>query len=220
MSTVVIRVSARPSNAWCEFAVWPTVMARRVSAAPWQRVAADRPAARVARWERVHQLHEAGVDPRQSSRDQELARETVRRLVRTPLPPHNIPTAPPRPGGLDSPTLQPYLEYLQDRRKASCDNVAQFNREVVGRGYTGSVLPFARPWPYGARHANQARAVVCTNPTTASASRRFACDRRGSSRARSVRHSIISSASSPRSRAPTTWRLASAWSPPTAMSRL
>jgi transposase len=39
---------------------------------------------------------------------------------------------------LSSPTLQPFVEYLQGRWQAGCDNVAQLKRELDGQGYKGS----------------------------------------------------------------------------------
>ncbi len=39
---------------------------------------------------------------------------------------------------MQSPTLQPYLTYPQDRWQVGCHNVAQLFRELVGCGYPGS----------------------------------------------------------------------------------
>ena len=79
-----------------------------------QRQAARR-AARVARWETVRALHAQGKSIRAMARELRLHRLTVRRLLDTPEPPRNRPPARPRPGGLASPTLQPFVPYLQDR---------------------------------------------------------------------------------------------------------
>lgn len=105
---------------------------------PSARMQATRRAARVDRWEEVLARHAVGQSLRQIAREMPLARETVRRLVRTPLPPKNIRTAPPRPTGLTSPTLQPFVCYLQDRWQAGCTNIAQLYREIVPLGYGAS----------------------------------------------------------------------------------
>jgi transposase len=104
---------------------------------PTKQLLAQRRAARIARWEKVQDLAAAGVSQRRIADDLGISRKTVRRLIRTPLPPRNQ-VQHPRPGGLRSPTLQPYLTYLQDRWQAGCHNVAQLFRELVGRGYPGS----------------------------------------------------------------------------------
>lgn len=65
-----------------------------------------------------------------------IHRRTARRLGTTPLPAvRHIER--PRPGGLRSPLLQPYVAYLQDRWQAGCTNVSQLFRELVERGYPG-----------------------------------------------------------------------------------
>jgi transposase len=108
---------------------------------PTKQMLATRRAARdpegIARWEKVRELAANGVSQRQIADDLGISRKTVRRLIRTPLPPRNQ-VQHPRPGGLRSPALQPYLTYLQDRWQAGCHNVAQLFRELVGRGYPGS----------------------------------------------------------------------------------
>ncbi len=104
---------------------------------PTKQMMATRRAARIARWEKVQELATTEMSQRQNADDQEISRKTVRRLIRTPLPPRNQ-VQHPRPGGLRSPTLQPYLTYLQDRWQAGCHNVAQLFRELVDRGYPGS----------------------------------------------------------------------------------
>jgi transposase len=118
-----------------------------------QRQAARR-AARVARWESVRAHHAAGKGIRAIARELGLHRRTVRRLLDTPLPPRNRAPARPRPGGLTSPTLQPFVAYLQDRWQAGCENIAQLYREIAGQGYTGSrslvyqaLLPWRGPRP-------------------------------------------------------------------------
>jgi len=67
-----------------------------------------------------------------------MHRRTVRRYLATPAPPRNRPSERPRPSGLSSPTLQPFVEYLQGRWQAGCTNVAQLQRELGVQGYEGS----------------------------------------------------------------------------------
>lgn len=75
---------------------------------------------------------------------------TVRHLIDTPIPPRNQ-IVHPRPGGLSSPSLQPYVSYLQDRWQEGCTNITQLFREITEQGYQGSrsllytALPAWRP---------------------------------------------------------------------------
>jgi hypothetical protein len=39
---------------------------------------------------------------------------------------------------LTSPTLRPFVDYLQDRWQAGCTNAAQLLRELAAQGYQGS----------------------------------------------------------------------------------
>jgi transposase len=110
---------------------------------------ADRRSARVARWAEVRARHAAGETLRGIAREMHLARETVRRLARTPLPPKDQRTAPPRPPPLESATLAPHVTYLQDRWQAGCQNTALLFREIAAMGYTGSyslLNQALRPW--------------------------------------------------------------------------
>lgn len=61
---------------------------------------------------------------------------------------------PPPPGRLSSPSLLPYLAYLQDRWQAGCSNILQLHREIAELGYTGSrslmyraLVPWRGPRP-------------------------------------------------------------------------
>jgi transposase len=131
---------------------------------PTQQRQAARRAARVARWERVRALHAAGTSQREIARELGMSRMTVRRLLAPPVPPRNQPPARPRPGGLTSPTLQPFVVDLQDRWQAGCENVSQLYREVAARGYTGSrsllhqaLLPWREPRPLPAAGTRRRR---------------------------------------------------------------
>jgi len=115
---------------------------------PTKRYVAERRAARVARWKRVKELAQAGAGIRQIAREVGISRKTVRRLIDAPLPPRNR-VINPRPGGLRSPTLQPFVVYLQDRWQAGCHNVSQLHREIVAQGYAGSrslLAQAVQPW--------------------------------------------------------------------------
>jgi transposase len=77
-----------------------------------------------------------------------ISRITVRRLIDTPIPPRNR-IVHPRPGGLTSPSLQPYVSYLQDRWQQGCTNITQLFREIVEQGYRGSrslLYTALHPW--------------------------------------------------------------------------
>jgi transposase len=97
-----------------------------------QRAQAAR-ARRVGRWERARALHADGLPLLSIARQLGINRKTVRKLVRTPAPPSNRPRSP-RPSGLSSPSLQPFVPYLQDRWQDGCHNVSQLYRELVAQG--------------------------------------------------------------------------------------
>src|SRR5947209_1143252 len=104
---------------------------------PTKQRMADRRAARIARWEEVQRRHKEGEGLRHIAREMGISRVTVRRLIDTPIPPRNR-RIHPRPGGLSSPSLQPYVSYLQDRWQEGCHNITQLFREIVEQGYPGS----------------------------------------------------------------------------------
>jgi hypothetical protein len=100
-------------------------------------------ARRTARWEAVRERFAAGQAQRQIARELGIARMTVQRLLNTPspsiaTPPESYPPEPSRPGGLSSPSLLPYLAYLQTRWQAGCSNILQLHREIAELGYLGS----------------------------------------------------------------------------------
>jgi len=75
-----------------------------------------------------------------------MHRRTVRRYLATPAPRHNRPSERPKPSGLSSPTLQPFVEYLPssvaleeilldgERLKAGYTLLQQFRRLIARRG--------------------------------------------------------------------------------------
>jgi transposase len=116
-------------------------------------------ARRTARWQAVRERFTAGQAQRQIARELGIARMTVQRLLNTPRPSttdltESCPPEPSRPGGLSSPSLLPYLVYLQTRWQAGCSNILQLHREIAKLGYTGSrslmyraLVPWRGPRP-------------------------------------------------------------------------
>lgn len=104
---------------------------------PRQQEAQDRRAARIARWEEVRCRYAAGESLRSIARTMGINRHTVGRLVTEELPPQNQ-IVHPCPGGLSSPSFQPYMSYLQDRWQAGCHTITQLYREITHQGYQGS----------------------------------------------------------------------------------
>lgn len=124
-----------------------TTEARPLSAA--QRLQAERRARRLAKWEEIQARRAAGQSISQIARELGTERKTVRRYLATRAPPPAPYAITPRPGGLSSPTLQPFVTYLQDRWQAGCTNVSQLFRELGARGYRGSyslLREALRPW--------------------------------------------------------------------------
>jgi transposase len=97
-----------------------------------QRARAAR-ARRVGRWQKARALHADGMPLLTIAHQLGINRKTVRKLVRTPAPPHNR-SRPPRPSGLSSPSLQPFVPYLQDRWRDGCHNISQLHRELEAQG--------------------------------------------------------------------------------------
>lgn len=115
---------------------------------PTKRYQAERRAARTARWEEVRKSRQAGASITQIAREVGITRKTVRSLLSSPEPPRNR-VARPRPGGLSSRTLAPFVTYLQDRWQQGCWNVSKLFREIQARGYAGSrslLAQAVQPW--------------------------------------------------------------------------
>jgi transposase len=104
---------------------------------PAQQLARAARARRVARWENARALYAEGKSLRAIAHQLGIHRRTVRKLVRTPAPPRNR-QRPPRPSGLNSPSLQPFLSYLQDSWQDGCHDVSQLHRELEAQGCTTS----------------------------------------------------------------------------------
>jgi transposase len=116
-------------------------------------------------YQRVQELHAAGMSLRKIGEELGLARNTVRKYFRqAPEPP--LPT--PRP--LRASQLDPYEDYLLERWSQGERNAAQLYREIRERGYLGSATMV---WAYIAHlrtstadgpppHTRKARAKACS----------------------------------------------------------
>lgn len=152
---------------------------------PTRQLQADRRAARIARWERVRQLRAAGASISGIARELGMGRRTVRRLLAIAEPPQHA-YLHPRPSGLRSPTLQPYVAYLQERWQQGYHNVSQLYREISAQGYPGSrslLLQALAPWrpsrpPPGSRrrHRRSLRWLCLRPPEQLDADERQALD--------------------------------------------
>ncbi len=114
-----------------------------------QQELAVRRSRRNARWDEVRTRRSAGCSIQRIAREMGMHRRTVRRYLASPEVPHNRPPDQPRPGGLSSPMLQPFLVYLQGRWQAGCTNIAQLKRELEAQGYRGSyslMMQALSPW--------------------------------------------------------------------------
>src|SRR5579859_5353217 len=104
---------------------------------------------RSAGWDEVRRRRATGYSIQRIAREMGMHRRTVRRYLATPAPPRNRPAERPKPSGLSSPTLRPFVEYLQGRWQAGCSNVAQLKRELEAQGYKGSyslLMQALQPW--------------------------------------------------------------------------
>src|SRR6266852_4390543 len=84
-------------------------------------------------YQRVQELHAAGMSLRKIGEELGLARNTVRKYFRQPPDP---PLPTPRP--LRASQLDPYEDYLLDRWSQGERNAAQLYREISERGFPGS----------------------------------------------------------------------------------
>jgi transposase len=127
----------------------PTPTAPLPPSSQTQQNLAIRRTRRSARWDEVRNRRAAGYSIQRIAREMGMHRRTVRRYLATPAPPRNRPSERPRPSGLSSPTLQPFIEYLQGRWQAGCSNVAQLQRELRAQCYQGSyslLMQALQPW--------------------------------------------------------------------------
>lgn len=97
-----------------------------------QAQAEQRRAARLARYERVQELHAKGWPIRAIGRELGLNRNTVRAYLRAPSFPERQGRVLRRPG-----VLEPFIPYLIERSPAGCRNGTTLWKELTERGYTG-----------------------------------------------------------------------------------
>ena len=97
----------------------------------WQRLAEQRRAHRLARYQQVCQLREHGHSERAIARQLRISRKVVRRFLAAPAFPERA-ARPPR-----ATLLSPYHEYLRRRWTEGCHNAAQLLREISQQGYRG-----------------------------------------------------------------------------------
>ena len=127
----------------------PTPTAPLPSPSQTEQDLAIRRTRRSARWDEVRALRAAGYGIARIAREMGMHRRTVRRYLATPAPPRNRQPEQPKPSGLTSPTLQPFVDYLHGRWQAGCTNVAQLQRELEAQGYQGSyslLMQALMPW--------------------------------------------------------------------------
>jgi transposase len=162
----------RRSIAWTTPTTTTTTEQGAKPLSPSRQREVDRRTARIARWARVRAMRAAGASISGVAREFGMDRRTVRRLLAIPEPPHHA-YLHPRPSGLRSPTLQPYVSYLQDRWQQGCHNISQLCREIRAQGYPGSRSLLAQalaPWrpprpPPGSRQRKRRRLRwLCLRP--------------------------------------------------------
>jgi transposase len=109
----------------------------------WQRLAEQRRARRLARYQQVQQLRQQGNSERAIARQLRISRKVVRRFLSSPVFPERA-TRPPRVT-----LLTPYHGYLRQRWIEGCHNAAQLLREISQQGYQGkrsAVNEFVAEW--------------------------------------------------------------------------
>jgi transposase len=102
------------------------------------RLRLERQQRRHAWWDEIRQRRTAAQSISQIARDVGKDRKTVRRYLAAAAPPPPRTVTTPRVGGLRSPTLTPFVSYLEERWQHGCHNASQLYRELVAHGYTGS----------------------------------------------------------------------------------
>ena len=108
-----------------------SVLLKHKSENRWQRLAEQRRARRLARYQQVRQLREQGHSERAIARQLRISRKVVRRFLAAPAFPERA-ARPPRVT-----LLAPYHEYLRRRWTEGCHNAAQLLREISQQGYRG-----------------------------------------------------------------------------------
>lgn len=108
----------------------PTPPVRQSIAEQKRQASRDR---RMARYEKVRELHQQGMSMRKICRTLKLSREAVVRFIHSEqFPERATPTRGPI-------LIDPFLPFLKQRWEEGCDNVKHLWREIKGKGFTGSV---------------------------------------------------------------------------------
>jgi transposase len=121
----------------------------------------------------VRRRHAEGASITRIAEEMGMSRGTVRRSLAHPEPPR-YPTANRRPSDLSSPSLRPFVGYLQEQWQGGCQNISQLYREIKAQGYTRSRSLLAQallPWrpprpPPGERRKSRRLSVrwLCLRP--------------------------------------------------------
>ncbi|MBV9893958.1 MAG: helix-turn-helix domain-containing protein [Chloroflexi bacterium] len=91
-----------------------------------QQELAIRRSGRNAPWDQVRPKRAAGYSLQRIAREMGVHRRTISRCLATPEVPRNRPPERPRPPGFTSPTLQPFVTYLEGR-ETGCTKMAQLS---------------------------------------------------------------------------------------------
>jgi transposase len=99
---------------------------------------AERREQRLARYEEVHRLSQAGLSKSAIARQMGLPRETVRSFLRAEtFPERVIPAARPS-------SVAPFADYLRERWRAGCTSAKKLYQEIRARGFKGAPVTVRR----------------------------------------------------------------------------
>jgi transposase len=99
---------------------------------------AERRAQRLARYEEVHRLFQAGLSKSAIARQTGLQRETVRKFLRAERFPERV-----IPAGRPS-SVTPFAGYLRERWRAGCTSAKKLYQEIRARGFKGAPVTVRR----------------------------------------------------------------------------
>ena len=106
----------------------PTPTAPVPAPSQTQQEMAIRRSCRSARWDEVRARRVAGYSIQRIAREMEMHRRTVRRCLATPEVPRNRPPERPRPRGLSSPILLPFVGFGGTRPRVSSTSPERHSR--------------------------------------------------------------------------------------------
>lgn len=124
------------------------------------------------KWElhqQIHLLHSKGLSLHQITKEIGLARNTVRKYARQPVP-STAPETTPRPRRTS--VLDPYEGYVQRRWNEGCRNAALLFKEISEQGYSGGKTTVKDYVRYLRRYPSQADVPHSRKNRAASASPR------------------------------------------------